>query len=135
MSPDSPKIVDSVPPPHSPERSAGSSALAILLAAFAGTIALVWGFETNACQGFIAGAIAAVMRASFLALTHLPELALLVLIFSAHLGVGYLAARRRPFQGREELLTMVLPIGSFLLGLLVANTAWFASTCALHPWR
>lgn len=119
-----------------PQRAgAASSALVLLVAAFAGTVALVWGYETRACDGVIAGALAAMMRAGFLALVHLPELLKLLMIFFAHLGVAYLAARRPPFHKREELLTIVLPVIGFLLGWLVADMAWFEGRCALHPWR
>lgn len=135
MSSDASKIATPTPPTQSAEQRPGAPAFALLLGAFAGTIALIWGFESRACEGVVAGAFAAMMRASFLAQTHPPELALLVLIFAAHLAIGCLAARRRPFRGREELLAMVLPLASFPLGLLVADSAWFESACALHPWR
>jgi len=117
------------------EPGAVSPGWALLLAAFAGTVALIWGFETRACHGVIAGAIAAAMRVSFLTLTHLPELALQALIFAVHLAIGYLAARRPPFRGRAELLPMVFGLASYLVGLYVGGAGWFDSTCALHPWR
>lgn len=135
MSPDPLKHMPALPPPPSSETGGRSPALALLMAAFAGTIALIWGFETSVCNGIVAGAVAAAMRASFLALTHMPELGLLLLVFGAHLGVAYAATRRGPFRTREELLTMVLPIVSFVFGLLAADTALFVSKCALHPWR
>lgn len=104
------------------------------MAAFGGTIALVWGFESSACGSLITGAIAAAMRSTFLAMTHLPELALSAALFAVHVGVAHLAARRRPFRGREELLAVVLPLASFPLGLLAHEAALFGTRCALHPW-
>lgn len=120
--------------PQTAEERPGSSALALLVAAFAGTIGVVWGFEANACNGFIAGVVAALMRATFLAFTHPPELILQLMLFAMHLGVAHLVARRRPFRGRQELLAMVLPLASFVVGWAAARTAWVESTCALHPW-
>lgn len=134
MSPDTPRVVTGAPPPPRPDEAAGSTALAVLMAASGGTITLIWGYETTACAGVIAGAVAAVMRVTFLALTHLPELVLLATVFAVHVGVGHLAARRRPFRGRGELLMLVLPVASFLLGLLIHDTPWFSARCALHPW-
>ena len=99
-----------------------------------GTIGVVWGVEANACYGLIAGAVGALMRATFLAFTHPPELMFQLMLFAVHLGIAHLLARRRPFRGREELLAMVLPIASFVIGWAAAQTAWVESTCALHPW-
>ena len=127
--------MESTPTPPTPGKGAGSPILALLLAAYGGTITLVWGFETSACQGIVAGALAAVMRTTFLALTHPPELVMLLMVFAAHLGLAYLMARRRLFRGREQLLTMLLPMASFLVGVLVADMAWFEGRCAMHPWR
>lgn len=135
MSADTPAVMVRPLPPQAPQPTAGSSAWPLWLAAFAGTVALIWGFETSACRGLVAGAVAAMMRAGFLVLTHLPELGLLVLIFAAHLGMAYLASRRPPFRGRNELLTLALPLASFLLGWALAGTVWVDSGCALHPWR
>lgn len=134
MSSDSPKIEAAAPTPQPAEERTGSSALVLLVAAFAGTISSVWGFEANACNGFIAGAIGAVMRATFLAFTHVPELAFQLALLFIHLGIAHIMARRRPFRRREELLTMVLPIASFVAGWATANTTWVERTCALHPW-
>lgn len=105
-----------------------------MVAAFMGTIGVVWGVEANACYGLIAGAVGALMRATFLAFTHPPELMFQLMLFAVHLGIAHLLARRRPFRGREELLAMVLPIASFVIGWAAAQTAWVESTCALHPW-
>lgn len=135
MSSDPEKHMSSVSSPPVAAEGARSRAFALLLAAFGGAITLVWGFETIACKGVVAGAIAAAMRASFLALTHLPELGLQLLIFGAHFAVAYAATRRGPFRAREELLTMVLPVLSFVVGLAAASTIWAESQCALHPWR
>ena len=135
MSQDARKVAGSTPPPQTDKPAADSPTFALLTAAFGGTIALIWGFETRACDGIVAGALAAMMRATLLALTHLPELVLLASIFVAHLAVVYLAARCRLFRGREALLAIVLPLASFFVGLFVAGTIWFESTCALHPWR
>lgn len=74
------------------------------------------------------------MRATFLAFTHLPEFAFLLMVFAAHLGIARLLARRPPFRGREELLTMVMPLASFAAGLAAADAPFFTGTCALHPW-
>lgn len=130
-----PKVAVASPPTPVGEPGVAAPRIALLVAAFAGTVGVIWGFETRACGGVVSGAIAAMMRASFLALTHPPELVLLALIVALHLAVGYLAVRRRPFRGRVELLPMVFSLASFLLGLSLGGTGWFASTCALHPWR
>ena len=127
--------MDHTPTPPSTGAGTHSTMFALLLAAYGGTIALVWGMETEACQGIVAGALAAIMRTTFLALTHPPELLRLLLVFAAHLGLAYLVARRRPFRGREALLTLVLPVASFIIGWYVADLPWFDSRCAMHPWR
>lgn len=129
------RSVDVMSPPPVPDAPGWSPAGVLLVAAFVGTIALLWGYETRACSGVVAGAVAAAMRASFLALTHLPEFGLLLLVFGAHLGAAFAATRRGPFRAREELLTLVFPMLSFVLGLLAAGTGWFEGQCALHPWR
>ncbi len=134
MSQELPKAAVAPPRGLVREPGAGSPGLALLLAAFAGTVALIWGFETRACDSVVGGAIAAVMRASFLALTHLPELALMAEIFAVHLAIGYLAAHRRPFRGRVELLPMVIAPASFLVGLFIGSAGWFERACALRPW-
>ena len=135
MPQDVPKTPPSTPPPYLAEPAAHSPAFALLVTAFAGTIALLWGFETRACDGIVAGLIAAMMRATFLAFTHLPEFVLLAAVFAVHLAVAHLVARHRPFRKREELLATVLPLASFFAGLFVAGTTWVEGTCALHPWR
>lgn len=127
--------MDQTPTPPSTGAGTHSTMFALLFAAYGGTIALAWGLETHACQGIVAGALAAIMRTTFLALTHPPELLRLLMVFAAHLGLAYLVARRRPFRGREVLLTMLMPMASFLVGLLVADLAWVDSRCAMHPWR
>ena len=132
MSPDPSNVATAAP--QSRKERTGSSAVALLVAAFAGALGVVWGFEANACNGFIAGAIAAIMRATFLVFTHPPELIFQLMLFALLLAVAHLVARHRPFRGREELLAMVLPLASFVVGWAAARTAWVESTCALHPW-
>ena len=132
MTPDPQKAPAETTPP-APETGIGVGA-SVFVAAFVGTIALVWGYETTACDSVVAGAVGAVLRAGFLVLTDESTLVLFLLVFVACMAMAYVLTRMPPFRGREELLTLLLPSATFLLGLFIPEHVWAGATCALHPW-
>lgn len=106
----------------------------VLVSAFGAAVTALWGYDTVACNGLMAGALSALLRASFLVFVHAWTLAACLGLFLLFLGLAYGLARCGFMRQRQELLTLALPVFAFAAGAASANLGNVGLMCALHPW-
>lgn len=106
----------------------------VLLSAFAATVSAIWGYDTIACNGLLAGALSALTRAGFLVFVHTGTLAGCLGLLALFIVVAHWLTRRRALENRQELVTFVLPVAALLGGLALGMFAHIGLRCALHPW-
>lgn len=111
-----------------------SKGIVVLFSAFGATVSAIWGYDTVACKGILAGAVSALMRSGFLVFVHIPTLLACLGLLALFLAAAHGLTRSVAFKNRQELLTFVLPVFAFLAGLVVAKVLGIAFRCTLYPW-
>jgi hypothetical protein len=111
-----------------------SNGFVVLFSAIAASITAIWGYDTVACRGILAGAMSALMRAGFLAFVHTGTLLGCIGLFAVFLAAAYGLTRSAAFRNRQELLSLALPVSAFPGGLAAAKFSGVAFGCTLHPW-
>lgn len=116
------------------EGDAQSGGIVVLFSAGLATVSALLGYETIACNGVLAGALSALLRAGYLVFVHpwtlLGCLALLALFAAIAQGLTCWP----PLRKRKELVAFILPASALLAGLAVGKFAPLGLKCALHPW-
>lgn len=104
--------------------------------AYASTVAAVWGYNMVACGGLIASAASTLFTFCLLMFVRPGLGATVVLVFACSLGLGLALAAHRSFRERKELLFFLLPVASFLIGILLAMSGEVPVHCpSLGAWR
>lgn len=117
-----------------PETQQHSNGIIVLFSAFAASVSAIWGYDTVACKGILAGAMSALMRAGFLVFVHPWTLFGCIGLFAVFLAAAYALSRSAAFRNRQELLSLALPVLAFPSGLAAAKFSGIAFSCTLHPW-
>jgi hypothetical protein len=106
----------------------------VILIGYASTISAVLGYDIVACGGVATGVASALMRLSFLVFVSASVLATVLLLFFCCSAIALAVGALPVFRERKELLLLVIPVASFLIGILAALSGEMAVRCALSPW-
>lgn len=108
--------------------------LVVLVSGGLTTVSGIWGYDAITCNGILAGAVSAVMRAGFLVFVHPPTLAACLGLLALFVGISYSLVASRLFRGRQELVAFVLPALGLAGGVAIGQLGHIGLRCALSPW-
>lgn len=106
----------------------------VILIGYVSAMSAVWGYDMVACRGFVVGTVSALMRLAFLVFVSPSVLLTVLLLFSCCALTGYFLAALPVFRERRELLLLILPVATFMIGASAAASGAVPAGCSLAPW-
>lgn len=111
-----------------------SNGVVVLFSAFVAAVSALWGHDTVACDGFVAGAFSTLMRAGFLVFVDPWTLVGCLGLLGLLLGVAQWLVGTAAFRARQELVAFLLPVSAFLAGVAAGMLGGLGVACSLRPW-